>query len=221
MIKRVLLVCLVIASTHVVASAQLRTGVKAGLSIQNLSAGEQTILDSLGAPEYTMAVLKSKVGVHIGFFVQANFGKHFFIQPELVFNSQTVKYLFTTIEEPTREIIREENYQSIDIPLIVGFRIGQVRFGVGPEAHLFLNVNTEIDNAIEDEEFLDQKYTPEFQTLTWGWQVGIGIDIWQLHLDARYEGNIEEFGNHMNFYGRKYSFGVTPGRILASVGISF
>ncbi len=202
-------------------AAQLKTGVKAGLSSFLVNTGELTILDSVGTPEYTLGVLKSSAGLHVGFFVQANFGKVFFIQSDLVFNIQSVKYLFKTVEEPISEFVKSENYQTLDIPAILGFRIGPVRFGAGPLARLFMNLNSDIDDVVEGEEFLSANYEARFRTLSWGWQAGVGMDIWQLHLDLRYEGNFEEFGNHMNYYGRNYSFGVTPERLIMSVGISF
>ncbi len=221
MYLRLVLVAFFVTTTIGGVSGQLRTGVKAGLSTLYVDATDQTILDSMGTPEYQLGVHKTKLGLHIGFFVQVSLGSVLFIQPELLFNSQTVEYKFTTIQEPQEETIREENYQTLDIPVIIGFRLQQVRFGVGPIAHLRMNLNSDIDNDVDDEEFLNESYTVTSQTLAWGWQAGIGIDIWQLHLDARYEGNFEEFGSHMNFYGRPYSFGVKPGRLIISVGISF
>jgi len=222
MFKRLLLTTFVIAAITGSASAQLRTGVKAGISTLYVDADDMIILDSVGAPEYQLGVANTKVGLHIGFFVQANLGKHIFIQPELLFNSQTVTYRFTDIEDPATEFLKDENYQTLDFPLIMGFRLGQMRIGAGPVGHLFMNLSSEIDDPVnEDQEFLNDHYTTSFQTLTWGLQAGIGVDIWQLHLDARYEASFEEFGNHMIFYDRPYSFGVKAWRLFLSVGISF
>jgi outer membrane protein with beta-barrel domain len=222
MIKRVLLTALVLATIIGCTSAQLRTGIKLGVSTLQVDADDLTILDSMGVPEYQLGILKTKLGLHIGFFVQANIGKVFFIQPELLFNSQTVKYIFTSIEDPSQEFIKDENYQTLDFPMLLGFRFGPVRLGAGPVGHLLMNSTTEIDDPVaDDEDFLNEGYTTSFQNLTWGWQAGIGIDIWQLHLDARYEANFEEFGTHMTYYGKQYSFGVKPWRFVASIGLSF
>ncbi|RLD22103.1 MAG: hypothetical protein DRI69_02180 [Bacteroidetes bacterium] len=222
MLKRVLLTALVFAIITGSASAQLRTGVKGGISALYVNADDVTILDTMGIPEYQLGIANTKIALHIGFFVQADLGKYFFLQPEFLFNSQTVTYLFTDIDDPDREILKDENYQTLDFPLIMGLRLGQLRIGAGPVGHLNMNLNTEIDDPVdEDEDFVNESYTTSFQTLTWGFQAGVGVDIWQLHLDARYEGNFEEFGDHMNFYGQPYSFGVRSSRLVISVGISF
>jgi len=222
MIKRVLLTALVLVLTVWSVKAQLRTGVKLGISTLYVDASDQTIVDSTGVPEYNLGIQQTKLGLHIGFFVQANIAKFFFIQPELVFNSQTVIYLFTNIQDPQLSYSKEENYQTLDFPMMLGIRLGQVRLGAGPVGHLFINSTTQIDDEVaEDQEFLNESYTSSFNTVTWGWQAGVGIDIWQLHLDARYEENFDDFGSHMIFYGRPYSFGVPSRRLIISIGISF
>lgn len=203
-------------------SAQMRTGVKAGISTLSVSADDLIILDSVGAPEYSLGIAKTKLALHVGFFVQANFGKSFFVQPEFLFNSQTVTYIFTDLDDREQQFVRDENYQTLDFPIILGLRLGQVRIGAGPVGHLFMNLNSEIDDPVnDDQDFLNEHYTSDFQTLTWGMHAGVGVDIWQLHLDARYEANFNEFGSHMKYYDRPYSFDAKPWRLIFSVGISF
>lgn len=222
MIKRVFLTIFAFAALIGCASAQVRTGVKAGISTLYVNANDQIILDSMGTPEFQLGVAKTKVALHIGFFVQANIGKYVFFQPELLFNTQTVTYNFTNIQDPDQDFIKDENYQTLDFPIMLGFRLGQVRFGAGPVGHLFMNLNTDIDDPVnDDQEFLNESYTTSFETLTWGMQAGIGVDIWQLHLDARYEQNFGNFADHMIYYGRSYAFDAKSTRLIASVGISF
>ena len=220
MIKKGILTAILLSTMFMTVSAQLRTGIKAGLSTLYVNSDNITILDSVGIPEYQLGVLKTKVGLHIGFFVQANLGKIFFIQPEMLFNSQTVKYLFTNIQS-AHERIKEENYQTLEFPVILGIRLGQLRLGIGPVARLLMNLNSEIDNDVpDDEDFLNDNYTSSFSSY-WGWQTGIGLDFWQLHLDVRYESSLDNFGSHMRYYGKPYAFDTKPWRLIFSVGISF
>ena len=194
--------------------AQVRTGVKGGISLINFAADPLTITDEGGSPVYAMSVDKTKIGVHLGFFVQAKIGP-VFIQPELLFNTQSIDYRFEGLQPDLGVEIRDENYQTLDFPVTVGLKFGPVRFGGGMTGHLFLNSNSDIDDL------LATNYEADFRTLTWGWHAGLGLDIWKLHIDARYEGLLDNWGNHMNFYGRSYEFDDKPGRIVVSLGISF
>ena len=131
------------------AQAQFRAGVKGGISTFDVSAGELVITDEAGADAYLLGIDQTKIGVHLGFFVQAFF-KPIFVQPELLFNSNTVSYKFTEIGSGDVEI-RDESYQTIDFPLMLGVKFGPVRIGGGPMGHLFLNSNSDIDDFLGED----------------------------------------------------------------------
>jgi hypothetical protein len=202
-------VSLIIAAT---AAAQTKLGVKGGLSTFDLDARELVVVDEGGAQQLALSIADAKYGIHLGFFLQVGLG-NFFFQPELIFNSNTVDYRIEDLASGGPDEIRDENFQYLDLPFIVGFRTGPVRIGAGPVGHLFLSSTSDL--------FDFQGYDQNFDELTIGWQAGIGIDLWKLHIDARYEGNFTEFGNHIIFYGNQYSFDTTPSKLIASVGISF
>ena len=213
--KRIALLLTVIATFMAAETfAQVRTGVKGGINLIEMAPDPVTIVDEGGSSVYAMSVDKSKIGVHIGFFVQAEIGP-VFIQPEILFNTQSIDYRFEGLQPDLDVEIRDENYQTLDFPITVGLKFGPVRFGGGMTGHLFLNSNSDIDD------FLGTDYEANFNTLSWGWHGGIGLDIWKLHIDARYEGLLDNWGNHMTFYGNDYEFNDKPGRIVVSLGISF
>ena len=196
-------------------NAQFRAGIKGGINVMDLSAPTLTIMNESGVDAYDLSIDKTKIGVHIGFFFQGEFGP-VFVQPELLFNSQGVDYRFTNLIDPSAQVeVRDETYQTLDFPMILGLKFGPVRIGGGPVGHLFLNSNSDIDD------FLGEDYSADFNTLSWGWQAGLGLDFWKLHIDARYEVNFDDFANHMNYFGESYSFGDTPSRVVVSIGISF
>jgi len=199
-------------STH--SYAQTRVGIKAGISTFDVSAPPVIVRDEGGVPAYEMSIQDTKIGLHIGFFLQAQFGP-VFIQPELLVNTQTVDFKFKDLStvDPQPDQIRDEIYQTLDFPLIIGAKIGPVRLGGGPMGHLFLNSNSDINDF--------EGYSQDFTVVTWGWQAGVGVDIWKLHIDGRYEGNLTNFGEHMRFHGQAYEFEGKPSRWIASIGISF
>ena len=109
---------------------------------------------------------------------------------------QNQGYEITDFGNPgTLDLIKSENYQYLDIPLIIGLKAGPVRLGAGPVGHVFIDSSSEL--------FDIDGYEQKFDEMTWGWQGGIGFDIWNIHLDIKYEGNFSNFSNHFIFYLRE------------------
>ncbi len=195
------------------ASAQLRLGFKAGLSTTDISNQELDLLDQGGAKRLELALRDANYGVHFGLAFQGNIG-NFIIQPELNFNSNTVKWEVTDVKDPNivKDIFKER-YNYLDIPLMVGFRLGPLRLQAGPEGHVFLNSTSDL---------LDfDDYDQNFKELTIGWLGGAGLDIWNISFDLRYEGNLNKFGDHIRFAGNEYEFDDTPSRWLGSITFFF
>jgi hypothetical protein len=193
-------------------SGQVRLGVKGGLSTSDVPSSSLVVLDERDVPHYRIGVDDAKYGIHLGMFVQAQAG-HFFFQPEVLFNTVTVDYSVEDLQTLTPVKIRDEIYRNLDIPVILGLKFGPVRIGGGPVGHLFLDSTSDLRDYSE--------YKPDFERFTFGWQAGLGLDIWKLHLDARYEGNFNYGADHFTFYGEKYHFSEKPARFLVSAGISF
>ena len=78
----------------------------------------------------------------------------------------------------------------------MGCKFGPLRLMAGPEGHVFLNSTSgllDIDG-----------YRQDFKGLTLGWQGGVGLDLWNLVVDIRYQGNFNNFGDHITFLGQEY-----------------
>ena len=109
--------------------------------------------------------------------------------------------------------IRSESYNNLDIPLMVGIKVGPFRLQGGPVAHIFLNSSSDL-TAISG-------YSQKFKDASYGIQGGIGLDIHKVRLDFNYETNISLFGDHINIDGQPYDFDQRPGRLVASIGVKF
>ena len=192
--------------------AQFKIGIRAGLSSQNISYSDLLIANSEQFQELKLQVESANLGVHFGIMTQINLGT-FFIQPEVLFNSNRVDFKLTDFENQFADQIFSEEYQYVDIPVMLGARLGPFRIGAGPVGHVFVN-------SMSDLLKFDQ-YDQNFRDLTIGWQGGIGVDLWRLHFDLRYEGNLNNFGDHITWGGQDFDFADTPSRVLASIAISF
>lgn len=212
--KKDLILLVMCGVMSVQAFSQVRVGIKGGLASTDVPAGSLVILDQDDVEDFTLSIQDAKYGFHLGFFVQAQLGT-FFIQPEVLFNSTSVDYSLEDIQGIDPVQIRDENYQYLDIPVMLGVKLGPLRLGAGPVGHLFLNSTSDLSDIFNED------YEQAFDDLTLGWQAGAGLDLWKLHLDFRYEGNFTDFGNHLVFYGERYTFSEAPSRLIASVGISF
>ena len=206
-------VLLVIMSMALAATAQIKFGIKGGLSTTELEPNQLIITDRNDIEQLGLTVENANYGVHLGLFTQIKIGK-FFLQPEVLFNSNTVEYGIQDFADAGLiESLRSESYQHLDIPVLMGFKFGPLRLGGGPVGHVFINSSSELFDL--------DGYGQKFDEMTWGWQAGVGLDLWKLMFDIRYEGNFNKFGEHITFHDQQFNFDQTPGRFVASVGISF
>ena len=188
------------------AQAQVRFGLRAGLSSDNL--GKKT----LNTADGSIGIKDARYGYHIGAFARVGVSK-FYIQPELLFNSSKVDFELNGFSEGLANTVLHEKYRNLDIPVGIGYKTGILRLQVAPVGHVHLSTKSELDDLDEFDE--------DFKTLTLGWQAGLGLDLWKVIIDLKYEGNFSKFGNHLMVGGEELDFDTSPSRLILSAGISF
>lgn len=194
-------------------SSQVRPGIKFGMSTPDVSPRDFIVTDGSGVLYYDVFVKDARYGVHAGAFIQMQMGS-FFIQPEILFNSTSVDYRIDQLFNP--DLAPDEfrdTYRNIDFPLILGLKAGAFRLGAGPVGHIYLESEGGFSKYPD--------YSRYSEDLTWGWQAGVGLDLWKLHIDARYEGNFTNLGDHITFFGKTFDFATRNNRMIASLGFSF
>ncbi len=187
------------------AQAQFSFGIKGGLNSQTVK--PEDIIIGSGDTAFNFGVDKIKFGTQFGLY--ARIGNKFFFQPELIFNSNKVNYVIG--ESSVGEVVKNEKYQYLDMPLLLGVSAGPFRFHGGPVGHYFLSSRSELTDF--------DGYAARFKQMTWGWQAGLTIGRGRLSADIRYEGNFSKQGNHITFFGDEYHFSNNPARLI--VGINF
>lgn len=180
-------------------------GLKGGLNTQVNQPGDIIIGD--GDTTFNFGVDGRKFGTQFGAYMR--FGKRIFFQPELLFNSNKTDYKIG--ESSVGEVIKNEKYQYLDFPLLLGAKLGPVRFQAGPVGHYFLNSKSELTDF--------DGYEARFKQMTWGWQGGLNVGFRRVSLDLRYEGNFTKQGDHITFFGDRYNFSDSPARLI--VGLNF
>jgi hypothetical protein len=143
-----------------------------------------------------------------GAFARISLGR-LYVQPEAYFN--TKGGVVVTKNSSGESVIDYNNlidYQSIDVPVLLGIKLinkkyWNIRANVGP---LFSWVTsstfaTTINNLSYDD--LKEKQM--------GWQAGIGVDIWFITLDGRFEYNHNIFNPSSSYSARNYTYIVSAG----------
>ncbi|MBK8702989.1 MAG: PorT family protein [Saprospiraceae bacterium] len=210
--KNRLFICLILVMSALAVQAQLRVGLKIGLSTTDIQGEDLSILEPGGAQRFRLALEEAKYGIHGGVVIRWQINK-FVLQPEVNFNSSSAEYQFDDLQNPSNSGIRTEKYQNLDIPLLLGVKFGPLRLQAGPVGHVFIS---SVSDLADVDGFKDR-----YESLTFGWQGGLGLDLWKFMLDLRYEGNFTKYGDHISFFGNDYNFDDRPARFLFSLGYLF
>jgi Outer membrane protein beta-barrel domain len=195
------------------AFSQINFGLKAGVSTTSLSMPTFKTITS-GTTSFTVDNINSaKYGFHGGVFMRVTlFG--FYIQPELLFSTRTDSYTITNLQTTTAAITNQ-NFNKLDIPVMVGFKFGPLRINAGPSGSLLINSPKSL---ISNPDFKNN-----FSRMTYGYQAGLGFDLFKLFtFDLRYEGSLQKYQNQIqNLVGTKYNLDDRPNAFLISVGLMF
>jgi hypothetical protein len=205
---------LIVLSVFIVlpAFSQVKFGLKAGVSTTNLKMADIKTLTS-GETEYVVDAVKSaNYGFHGGAFVRFSM-LGFYVQPELLFASRTDEYKVTELDNPA--VFVKQQFNQLDLPIMLGLKLGPLRLNAGPSARLLINSPKDL---IDHPDFKAM-----YNSLTFGYQAGIGVDlIKRITLDIRYEGSLQKYQTQIqNLAGDKFNLDDRPNAFLFSVGIMF
>jgi len=211
MMKKLLIVLAVSMFASQVAEAQLFSyGLKGGIGFSSLKISDITNIED-GSDVYSLVTGDAVAGYHIGVQTRIKLAM-IFIQPELYFNAGggAVEQVY---DNGATEVLNIK-YNSIDLPVLVGAKLGPVRLMLGPTGSYVISGKNELTD-------LDPNYSLLSSSMTWGWQGGIGVDISKFTLDVRYEGSLSKFGESITIDGSNYTLDARPNQILISLGFWF
>jgi hypothetical protein len=217
MMKKLFAILLVVLIS-LPAISQIKAGLKAGLSTTNLSMATLKTVTT-GTTSYTVEALESaKYGFHGGGFLRLTL-LGIYVQPELLFSTRTNEYTVTDITNsasPVKSVV-EQKFNKLDIPVMVGFKLGPLRLNAGPAASLLINTPKELIDSPD--------YESMYNKMTIGYQAGVGLDILKtLTLDVRYEGSLKKYQNQIqNLVGTKTTVNLDDraNAFLFSLGLMF
>jgi len=212
MMKKLITIILV-ALISLPAFSQLKFGIKAGVSTSSLSMGTVKTLTS-GTTSYTVdALTTAKYGFNGGVFMRLTiFG--LYIQPELLLDTRTNEYTVKNVQTSVSSVVKQ-NFNKLDIPVMVGIKFGPLRLNAGPSASLLINTPKDL---IDSPDFKGM-----YNKMTVGYQAGIGVDLLKtLTFDIRYEGSLKKYQNQIkNLAGTSVNLDDRANAFIFSVGLFF
>jgi len=209
------LILILVASFFLVQSTDAQMfqwGVKAGLGINSLKIADLTDIED-GGDVYSLVTSENVMGYHVGFQTRINVAM-IYIQPEIYFNDGG-----GTLEQVVNGGVTEVynvDFQRIDIPLLVGMKFGPARINLGPVGSFVIK-----ESITGDVSNLDPDYTIFTQSMTWGFQAGIGLDLSKISFDARYEGSLSALGDAVTLGEQEFALDARPSQWVFSLGFWF
>ena len=208
------LALLLVASLFILNTAEaqiFKYGIKGGIGFSNLRMEDITGIND-GEDVYNLVTGDAVMGYHIGVQTRIKIAM-FLIQPEAYFDvgGGTFEKVLTN---GTTEILNTR-FSRIEIPVLLGVKLGPVRINAGPAGSIILSETTDLTE-------LEPDFTLFENTMTWGFQAGIGIDLFKkLTLDARYEGSLSQLGESLTIGGSEFALDARPSVWLISLGYWF
>jgi hypothetical protein len=150
---------------------------------QNFSVGPKIGMSSskLDLKEKNYVPGDAEFGYHVGAFARIG-GIGFFVQPEVLFTQTKGTYSFSSSSGSTPSQLKA-NFNRLDMPVMMGMRMMKIfRIQAGPIASF--DINSGLKNSLG----ADQKV--DFKKATFGYQAGVGLDIGNFIVDAKYESSL-------------------------------
>jgi opacity protein-like surface antigen len=206
-----LLAIVFIVLLSIPAFSQIKFGLTAGVSTTSLNMPTIKTVTS-GTTSFTVdGLTAAKYGFHGGAFLRVTlFG--LYIEPELLFSTRTNEYTVTNVQS-TLATVAKQNFNKLDLPVMVGFKLGPLRIDAGPSGSLLINSPKDLIS--------NPDYKSNYTKMTIGYQAGLGFDLFnRLTFDVRYEGSLKKYQNQIqNLTGTKVNLDDRPNAFVFSVGI--
>jgi hypothetical protein len=185
-----ILAALTIISVSV--KAQFTLGVKGGVNVSKLN-----------TDNYTQS---NVAGYLVGAF--ARFGKGLYLQPELYVGSKGGQFNYNSSGSNVGGDAKVR-FTTLDVPVLIGESFGasnfNVRAMVGPVYSYVLNRNTSFSDNLSSA----YRDLGDYNHSTLGYQAGLGVDLGNIALDARYEGGLTTL--NQKYGDRPHLFNFTIG----------
>ncbi len=190
-------------------------GIRGGANFSNLQTEGLTIArPGASVQDFFKNNSANRTGYVLGAYTRI--GRKLFIQPEVLFSSKggTFEIFKNGSTSPVNVDVK---FSQIDIPVLIGLKLGPLRLNAGPMASLNVAQGNQLGDALKV--YTTQNINKTIEQATFGYQAGIGIDIRSFNIDLRYESgfsNISQLNlqNNAQFNTKVALWQLTAGFVL-------
>lgn len=152
-------------------------------------------------------------GWHAGAFFRMNLPLGMYLQPELLYSQTGGNFLVESGEGTSTGTLQLHRF---DLPVLLGFRfLGIMRANAGVVGNFMLGAQQDLlgeRTSVKD----------RYKSPTMGYQAGIGLDLWKLLIDLKYEGSLSSIaGENIRILGTDFSVDQRNPQWILSVGFRF
>ncbi len=219
----ILLVAIILSSTTLTLAQKgkkkqskknFKWGINGGISTSNVAPDDLVIGNADDVQSFIINVKDARYGVDIGAFMHFKTGKRFFIRPEIHINSTRTDFELQDLRttEPINNLLTE-SYTNLTFPINLGFQLGPLRIQGGAVGAYHIGGKSGLEQY--------EDYNQNFNGIALGWQAGIGLDIWKLNFDLKYEGDFGNYAEHMEFFGNNVAFNDKEKQMKFAIGWTF
>jgi hypothetical protein len=179
------------------ANAQLfNFGVKGGVNFPNLKISKNSSISDINTAD--------GFGYHIGAMLRINV-PFVYVQPEVLYTKTASDFSFMSNGTQTSSTY---DMQRIDIPVMVGLKLGPAAIFGGPIASFNVSSPNDIFNN-------------GYESSTWGYQVGVGLKLWRILGEIKYEGPFGDATTSAQIAGNSIPLDSRTSMLIVSVGYFF
>ncbi|NJN77688.1 MAG: PorT family protein [Saprospiraceae bacterium] len=211
--RKLLIMLVAIAFFQQNANAQIFSwGVRLGAVSTSIDVTPQTISNA-NMDSILLTASNANFGIQGGLYTRIKLGP-VYVQPEVLFTSESYNYTKEDLNGSGIQEALTDRFNSLDIPIMVGFKMGPFRLQGGPIGSLLISNNNQLET-------LSETYNRKLSNLTWGYQAGAGVDIGSVNVDLKYEGSLSAIADSYEIYGNEYQFDARENRWVLTIGLKF
>ena len=192
--SRIIIVLLTLTTVATAHAQFITLGPKVGVNYSKLLIDETFTSEGT---DFTYATQDAKVGFLYGAFGRVKIGPVFF-QPELVFTQDKTDIAVSSVGF---DEVQTLTVNKMDIPLLLGLKLGSAFKVMGGPVKSYVQ-STHVRSPTE----MWDSYRSNMEDATWGYQVGIGVDIGRFMLEAKYEGGFGPIASEATIGNETYQF---------------
>ena len=189
--------------------SQIKFGIRGGVNWNYVKA-DDILLDN-NTVRLTIPS-KANLGYHFGLISQIKLF-NIFVQPELLFTFNKNDVILKNELTQQNTGFAEQKISRLDLPILAGVKFNAFKVEAGPVGTLIMGSKSNLVDISD--------YDLKFKSMTFGYQVGIGLDFAKISLDFKYEGNLSKLGDKLTLGNQTFNFDQRANQLIFGIGLFF